>query len=195
MEQRIREIIARHRLVSGCVEELLPSIVRVAELLIRTLSAGNKVLVMGNGGSAADAQHLAAELVGRFVLERRGLPAVALTTDSSILTAIGNDYGFEAVFARQVEALAVAGDLVIGISTSGNSVNVRSAMARAREFSCATVGLLGRDGGALAAEVDIPLTMPLEETARVQEGHILIIHILCQLVEEGMFAAHNEEGQ
>jgi len=142
---------------------------------------------MGNGGSAGDAQHLAAEIVGRFKLERRGLPAIALTTDSSILTAIGNDYGFEQVFRRQVEALAAPGDVVIGISTSGNSPNVLAALTLAREIGCRTIGLLGRDGGTILPVVDLDLTVPSQDTPRIQEGHITMIHILCDLVERRLF--------
>jgi D-sedoheptulose 7-phosphate isomerase len=187
VEQRIGEIVDGHRTVVDAVVALTPSLMQVVGTLAEVLSAGRKVLVMGNGGSAADAQHLAAELVGRFVRERRGLPAIALTTDTSIITAVGNDYGFDAVFARQIEALAVEGDLVIGISTSGNSTNVLAGIIRARELGCRTVGLLGRDGGRLAAEVELPLTIPAAETARVQEGHILLIHIICDLLEQRLF--------
>jgi D-sedoheptulose 7-phosphate isomerase len=187
MEKRIREIVDRHRSVADSVAGLTPRIVQVVDMLAEALAAGHKVLVMGNGGSAADAQHLAAELVGRFVRERRGLPGIALTTDSSIITAIGNDYGFDAVFARQVEALATAGDVVLGISTSGNSANVLQGVLRARELGCRTIGLLGRDGGSLADQVELALTLPFAETARVQEGHILIIHIICDLLEQRLF--------
>jgi D-sedoheptulose 7-phosphate isomerase len=156
-------------------------------MLTTALAAGKKLLLMGNGGSAADAQHFAAEIVGRFRLERRGLPAIALSTDTSILTAIGNDYGFETIFRRQVEAHAVAGDVVIGISTSGSSKNVFTAMSLAREIGCLTIALLGRDGGTIKDIVDLDLTIPSQDTPRVQEGHITIIHILCDLIEKGLF--------
>jgi D-sedoheptulose 7-phosphate isomerase len=156
-------------------------------MLSTALAAGKKLLLMGNGGSAADAQHFAAEIVGRFRLERRGLPAIALSTDTSILTAIGNDYGFETIFRRQVEAHAVAGDVVIGISTSGSSKNVFTAMSLAREIGCLTIALLGRDGGTIKDIVDLDLTIPSQDTPRVQEGHITIIHILCDLIEKGLF--------
>ena len=167
--------------------DLTPRIAETVELLAEAFRSGNKLLVMGNGGSAADAQHLAAEIVGRFKMERRALPAIALTTDSSILTAIGNDYGFDAIFSRQVEALAVPGDVVIGISTSGNSRNVGAALELARTQGCRTVGLLGRDGGSIAGVVEISLVVPSGETPRIQEGHITIIHIVCDLLEQELF--------
>jgi D-sedoheptulose 7-phosphate isomerase len=187
MDQSIREIVDRHRSVADAVVLLAPAVAKGVDLLTEAFASGRKVLVMGNGGSAADAQHLAAELVGRFIRERRGLPAIALTTDSSILTAVGNDYGFDAVFSRQIEALAVPGDVVIGISTSGNSANVLQGIVRAQDLGCRTMGLLGRDGGSLAQSVDLAITIPNSETARVQEGHILIIHILCDLLEQRLF--------
>jgi D-sedoheptulose 7-phosphate isomerase len=156
-------------------------------LIIDALNAERKVLIMGNGGSAADAQHFAAELVGRFLLERRALPAIALTTDTSILTAVGNDYGFDEVFKRQVEALAAPGDVVVGISTSGCSNNVFHALTAANKIGCKTVGLLGRDGGNIAGIVSVNLTVPVQETPRIQEAHVTLIHILCDLVEQGLF--------
>ena len=183
----IRQLRATAEVMEGIERELTPRIAETVTLLATAFRNGNKLLVMGNGGSAADAQHLAAEIVGRFKMERRALPAVALTTDSSILTAIGNDYGFDAVFSRQVEALAVPGDLVIGISTSGNSRNVLSALELAKSRGCTTVGLLGRDGGAIAGMVDLPLVVPSSETPRIQEGHITIIHIICDLLERELF--------
>lgn len=164
--------------------EMQQQIAECAGMLIRTLQSGHKILIMGNGGSAADAQHFAAELVGRFRRERRGLAAIALSTDSSALTAIGNDYGFDAVFRRQVEALASPGDLVLGISTSGHSKNVIAAVEEAGRIGCNTIGLLGKDGGKLADMVTRALTVPGDETSFIQEAHIMIIHILCELVEE-----------
>ncbi len=160
---------------------------RCAERIADALAKGNKVLIMGNGGSAADSQHFAAELVGRFAMERKGLPAIALTTDTSILTAVGNDYGYDAIFTRQVEALARPGDIVIGLSTSGNSSNVFQAICRAKEIGCETIGLLGRDGGSLAGVVDRCLTIPVAETPRIQEAHIAILHILCDVIEKNLF--------
>ena len=184
----VRDHFAGHqRTVTLVAEQLSPLIVQVSEQISAALHLGNKVLLVGNGGSAADAQHFAAELVGRFLLERRALPAIALTTDTSILTAVGNDYGFDEIFARQVEALAAAGDLVLGISTSGHSANVIKALAAAQKKGCQTVGLLGRDGGRIAGMVDLALTVPSQETPRIQEAHQLIIHIICDLVEKDMF--------
>jgi D-sedoheptulose 7-phosphate isomerase len=162
-------------------------IVEAALLISDCLAAGGKLLLFGNGGSAADAQHLAAEFVGRFVVERPGLAAIALTTDSSILTAVANDYGFEHVFARQIEALARPGDVAIGISTSGNSANVLAAMKQAANQNLKTIGLVGKDGGALARCVDLAITVSSTNTARVQECHIAIGHILCELVENELF--------
>jgi D-sedoheptulose 7-phosphate isomerase len=167
--------------------DLSTGIDEVARTLVEAFRSGRKLLVMGNGGSAADAQHLAAEIVGRFRLERKALPAIALSTDTSILTAVGNDYGFDSVFRRQVEALAVEGDVVIGISTSGSSANILEALLRAREMRCLTIGLLGRDGGAIKGIVDTDLTVPGLDTPRIQEAHITIIHILCELVEQRLF--------
>ncbi|MRR53469.1 MAG: D-sedoheptulose 7-phosphate isomerase [Deltaproteobacteria bacterium] len=188
MKERIKAVFLSHREVMDALErELGPKIVQAANLLVDSFRSGKKILVMGNGGSAADAQHLAGEIVGRFRLERRGLPAIALSTDSSILTAVGNDYGFEAIFSRQVEALAQEGDVVIGISTSGSSPNVLSALRLAREMGCRTLGLLGKDGGSIRELVDIDLTVPGQDTPRIQEGHITIIHILCELVEQALF--------
>jgi D-sedoheptulose 7-phosphate isomerase len=188
MLDKIHSQLRAHQEVILTIEsKLIPQIAAAAEMLCDTLGAGKKVLLMGNGGSAADAQHFAAEIVGRFRLERRGLPAIALSTDTSILTAIGNDYGFEAIFRRQVEALAAEGDVVIGISTSGSSKNVFAALLLAREMGCRTVALLGKDGGSIKNIVDLDLTIPSGDTPRVQEGHIMIIHILCDLIEKGLF--------
>jgi D-sedoheptulose 7-phosphate isomerase len=172
---------------------MVPEIEQCALRMVETLRTGGKLLVMGNGGSAADAQHLAAELVGRFLMERRALPAIALTTDTSILTAVGNDYGFDQVFSRQVEALASPGDMVLGISTSGNSRNVINALATARDKGCKTIGLLGRDGGEIAGMVDLSLTVSSMETPRIQEAHQLIIHIICDLVEKQLFGSREEQ--
>ncbi len=159
-------------------------IAAVAREICRVLQNGNKMLLFGNGGSAADAQHLAAEWVGRFVRERRPLAALALSTDTSILTSVSNDYGFEHVFERQVRALARTGDLAIGISTSGNSPNVCLAVDAAREMGLITVGLTGCDGGKLGPRVHYHLNVPHREAARVQEVHIMIGHVLCQLVDD-----------
>lgn len=184
MDAVVDNSFAEHIALAELVRtELAGQISVCAQTLTNCLNNGGKILVCGNGGSAADAQHFAAELVGRFEVERCGLPAIALTTDSSCLTAIGNDYGFERVFSRQVEALAGEKDLLIGISTSGNSQNVLVALQAAKQIGCATVGLTGHDGGSIAAMVDCSLVVPTQRTARVQEMHLLIIHILCELID------------
>lgn len=160
-----------------------PVIERAASLLSGAMSSGRRLLLCGNGGSAADAQHLAAEMIGRFMVDRRALPAVALTTDTSVLTCIGNDYGFERIFERQVQALGSPGDVLLALSTSGRSENVRLALAAARQQGMITIGLLGGDGGPCAALCDVPIIVPSTSTARVQEAHGLIGHYLCEVVE------------
>lgn len=167
-----------------------PRIVQAAELLAERLRGGYKILVCGNGGSAADAQHFAAELVNRFEIERPGLAAIALTTDSSALTSIANDYAFEQIFARQVRALGRPGDVLLAISTSGHSPNVLVAIDAARELGMATLALTGRDGGRMAEQLgngDIEIRAVAPATARIQETHILIIHCLCDLVDWLLF--------
>lgn len=156
----------------------------VAHEMAEVLRRGGKLLFLGNGGSAADAQHLAAEFVNRFLVNRKALAALALTTDSSVLTSIGNDLGMEQVFSRQVEALARPGDLVVAISTSGNSPNVLRAVEAARRLGCGTIGLTGGSGGALAGAVDEAFVVPSQETPRIQETHITLGHALCALVED-----------
>jgi D-sedoheptulose 7-phosphate isomerase len=163
------------------------TIVKAASLIAECFRTGGKLLLFGNGGSAADAQHLAAEFVGRFVLERLALPAIALTTDSSILSAVGNDYGFDQIFARQIEAFGRPNDVVIAISTSGNSPNVIEAVKKAKEQNVKTIGLAGKDGGTLARCVDLAITVSSANTARVQECHIAIGHTMCELVENELF--------
>ncbi|MBA2852746.1 D-sedoheptulose 7-phosphate isomerase [Methanococcus maripaludis] len=153
-------------------------------IIVNALKNENKLLICGNGGSAADAQHFAAEIVGRYKLERKGYPAIALSTDTSILTAIGNDYGFEKIFERQVEALGKDGDILIGISTSGNSENVINAVNLAKNNGIYTIGLLGKDGGKLNNLVDLSLVVPSNNTPRVQECHLTIYHVICEEVEK-----------
>ena len=155
-----------------------------ANLCIDTLKNGRKILIFGNGGSAADAQHIAAELVGRYKVERMGLPAIALTTDTSALTSIGNDYGYARVFDRQVEALANKGDMAIGISTGGSSSNVISALKLAKEMGCKTIGFSGRDGGEMNDVCNVNLVIPAEDTPRIQEMHIVIGHTICHLIDQ-----------
>lgn len=165
-------------------EQYAPRIEAVARRMAETLRKGGKILFFGNGGSAADAQHLAAEFVNRFLRDRGALAAVSLTTDTSALTSIGNDLGFDQVFSRQVEALGRPGDLVIAISTSGNSPNVLRGVEAARRLGCATVGLTGGSGGLLASAVDDAFIVPSAETPRIQETHITLGHALCALVDE-----------
>lgn len=162
-------------------------VARVSELLVSALRGGNKILLFGNGGSAADAQHIAAELVGRFAFNRAALPALALSVNSSCVTAIGNDYGFDQVFSRQIEALGRPGDVAIGISTSGNSPNVMTGFSAAKKIGLHTVGLTGQTGGELLNKVDYCICAPSRETPRIQECHILIGHILSEIVEREIF--------
>ncbi|KYZ78191.1 phosphoheptose isomerase [Anaerosporomusa subterranea] len=162
----------------------LKGIQEFAQVCQKALQSGNTLFFMGNGGSAADSQHLASEFVGRFVKERRGLPAVALNTDTSILTAIGNDYGFENIFSRQVEALVNSGDVVVGLSTSGKSPNVVKAIETAKAKGAVTVGLTGDNGGRLQGLCDICIVVPTGITARIQEAHILIGHIVCEYIDQ-----------
>lgn len=167
--------------------ELLEAINVVAELCVSAYKSGRKILIAGNGGSAGDAQHIAAELVARFEFDRPGLPAIALTTDTSMITAIGNDYGYDCVFSRQLEANAVEGDVFIGISTSGNSKNILAAMASAKEKGVICVGLCG-EGGRIKDVSDHVISIPSTCTARIQESHILVGHILCGIIETSMFS-------
>ena len=183
--------LQEHRSVIDSLEPLIPRIAEIARRLTDSLKAGGKILWMGNGGSAADSQHLAAELVGRFNRERPGLPSIALTTDTSILTAVSNDYGFETAFARQIEALCRAEDVVVGLSTSGNSPNILAGIRAAKAIGAYTVGLAGKDGGALRALADTHLVVAASDTARIQEAHILIGHILCDWIEAEIVASQN----
>ena len=175
---------AHLKVFSDLLNNQIPIIEKCAEMIFETLMNGQKILLCGNGGSAADAQHIAAEFVGRFEKERRAFPAIALTTDTSALTAIGNDYGFEQLFARQIEALANTGDLLIGISTSGNSPNVSAAVMKAREKGCQTIGLTGSKGKKLAGLCDAAVLVPAARTSRIQEAHNVIGHLWCEFVDE-----------
>jgi len=179
-----KELKEHQELLNKVTQTMSLDIEDASNVLLDTLKSKKKILICGNGGSAADAQHIAAELVGRFKEERIALPAIALTTDSSILSAIGNDYGFDYIFARQVEALAHEGDTLIGISTSGNSKNVILALKRAKELGCKTIGLSGKGGGLMSKYCDLDLIIPSNNTARIQEMHILIAHIICQLIDD-----------
>ncbi|MRJ01841.1 MAG: D-sedoheptulose 7-phosphate isomerase [Epsilonproteobacteria bacterium] len=179
-----RELQAHQRAFEQVVEELRFHIYTASVLCTETLKNGGKILLFGNGGSAADAQHIAAELVGRFQRERRALPAIALTTDTSALTAIANDYDFSQIFARQLEGLAQKGDTVIAISTSGESENVLRGVEVARSRGCKVVGLLGRDGGRIKDLCDAAIVVAHHQTARIQEMHIMVGHIICALIDE-----------
>ena len=179
-----RALSAHHQALHS-LPALAPRLEALGETLVSCLRSGGKLLIFGNGGSAGDAQHIAAELTGRYVSERRGLAAIALTTDTSALTAIANDYGYDHVFARQVEALARPGDVVLGISTSGNSANVLRALEAALHIGCACFGFSGRDGGAMNALLgERNMAVRVTETARVQECHILLGHMLCEMVDQ-----------
>ncbi len=184
-EQRvIAELLEGSEVLRQTAYALSAEIVNVAEHIITTLHTGGKVMICGNGGSAADAQRFAAELVGRFRRERPGWAAIALTVDSSVMTSLSNDYGFEQVFARQVQALGQPEDILVTISTSGNSINVLAAVEAAIGLGVRTVGLTGAGGGALAEMVDHHLAIPSSNTAYIQQGHIAVLHMFCELVEE-----------
>ncbi|NPA59957.1 MAG: D-sedoheptulose 7-phosphate isomerase [Epsilonproteobacteria bacterium] len=169
-------------------ESLLDKIVEVSKLCVELYKGSNKTILAGNGGSAADAQHIAAELVGRYGFDRPSIPSLALTTDTSNLTAIGNDYGYDKVFSRQLEGMGQEGDVFIGISTSGNSLNIINAFKSAKEKGIKTVALVGKDGGEMAKMADYALIVPSDSTPRIQESHILIGHILCDIIEKEIFA-------
>jgi D-sedoheptulose 7-phosphate isomerase len=187
MKNTIRAELNLHlETVNKVISDFEQIIEEVAEILVDTIQNGNKIILFGNGGSAADAQHIAAELSGRYKKERRGLPALALTTDTSALTAISNDYGFDYVFSRQVEAIVKPGDTLIGISTSGNSKNVINGLLMGKDLNCKLIGLSGNDGGELTNVADINIVIPSNSTARIQEMHILIGHIFCQIIEENI---------
>ena len=189
MKELFDEALREHRKVIAGLETFYPDIEVIASQISETLKRGNKIMLCGNGGSAADAQHIATEFIVRFRgdFNRRSLPAIALTTDTSLLTACANDYGFDEVFKRQVEGLGNEGDLLIGISTSGNSPNVYKAIEYANEQNIQTVLLAGRDGGTIAGIAQYSIIIPHKNTARIQEAHITIGHILCRLTEELIF--------
>ena len=185
MMQMIQDELNSHqKTLRDTIDNLQSYIYTACMITTQTLQEGGKILIFGNGGSAADAQHIAAELTGRYKSERTALPAIALTTDTSALTAIGNDFGFKKIFERQVEALASEGDLLIGISTSGNSKNVLKALKLGKKLGCKTIGLSGCGGGAMSENCDINIIVPSNNTPRVQEMHILIGHIICQAVDD-----------
>ena len=183
IEREIQESIAVKQQLAGEAPQLISE---AARMIIASMQSGGKLIVFGNGGSAADAQHLSAELVGRYSKNRQALPAIALTTDSSVLTSISNDYGFDTVFSRQLEGLGKAGDVALAISTSGNSSNVLRATSLAKRLGIGTIGLTGKSGGKLRSHVDVCLTVPSDSTPRIQEAHSLIIHILSGIIENAM---------
>lgn len=183
---RLKELLAQ-----GRVEEIY----QAASLLIGALKGGGKIVAFGNGGSACDAQHLAAELVGRFRNSRKAFPALALSSDAALLTCLGNDFGYEQVFSRQIEALVRKTDAVVAISTSGNSPNVIAGVKASKQTGAKVVGLLGKDGGRVKSLVDVAILVPSDETPRIQEGHTTIIHILCRLIEENLLSLPGKGGQ
>jgi D-sedoheptulose 7-phosphate isomerase len=181
-----REMDGHIKTVQKTVENLQSYIYTACVITTEALQRGNKILLFGNGGSAADAQHIAAELSGRYKSQRRGLPGIALTTDTSALTAIGNDFGYERIFERQVEALANEGDVLIGISTSGNSDNVLRGLFKGRKMGCKTIGLSGKEGGNMGKFCDVNIVVPSNDTPRIQEMHIMIGHIICQAIDDAL---------
>ena len=180
------ELNAHKQTIEKTIEELQSYIYTACIITTETINNGGKILLFGNGGSAADAQHIAAELSGRYKSERRGLAGIALTTDTSVLTAVGNDYGFERIFDRQVEALANSGDVLIGISTSGHSKNVLRALSLGKNLGCITIGLSGNDGGVMDEFCDVNIIVPSSDTPRIQEMHILIGHIIAQAIDDSV---------
>ena len=188
MQSIIKHEFSEHIKASqNTLDSIADQIETASKICINSLKNGGKILIMGNGGSAADAQHIAAELVGRYKTERKGLPAIALTTDTSTITSIANDYGFLHVFDRQVEALAHKDDVVIGISTGGTSPNVVNALTAANKLDCKTIGLSGKDGGEFNSLCDVNLVVNSNDTPRIQEMHILIGHTICHLIEQESF--------
>ncbi len=184
MKDIVHQEINEHIEIASSIFSQSREIVTCANICIDCLESGGKILLFGNGGSASDAQHIAAELVGRYKTERIGLSAIALTTDTSIITSIGNDFGYDKIFSRQVEAIANSGDTFIGISTSGKSTNVINALKLARKLNCNAIGMSGRDGGEMNEICNINLVIKSDDTARIQEMHILIGHIICNLIDQ-----------
>ena len=191
VKERIAESISvKHQLLEN--EVLLDTVSRLADAIVECINCGGKLVLCGNGGSASDALHFAGEIVGRFVKERKAWPAVVLNADVATMTAIANDYGYDDVFARQAEGHLKPGDMFIGISTSGNSENVYRALLKAKEIGARTACLVGKDGGKIGREVDFPIIVPCQVTARVQECHINLIHILCEIAEKKLTEVETE---
>ncbi len=188
MRDKIKAIIKESiKIKEGLYSGQIENIEKAATIIIKALKDGGKLLVFGNGGSAADSQHIVAELVGRFKNERKALAAIALTTNTSTITALANDYGYTIVFARQIEALGKSGDVAFGISTSGNSKNIIEAIRKANALGLKTIGLIGGDGGQLKKECEVSIIVNSKDTPRIQESHGTIGHIICELIEEGQF--------
>lgn len=183
--QLTESISVKHAMVEDST--LVHLVDQISQACVDTIQAGGKILIAGNGGSASDAQHFAGELVSRFYFDRPGLPGIALTTDTSILTAIGNDYGYELAFSRQVQALGRPGDLFVGISTSGNSPNILKALDQARQMQLRTLGMTGRSGGQMVDRCDWCIRIPSDSTPRIQEGHEVVMHAICAFVEQAIF--------
>jgi len=181
IKQQLHESSEINRLIA---ETLSDRIAEIAVMIADCIKSGGKVIFFGNGGSASDAQHLAGELVGRFRMERNAFPALSLTTNTSIITAVANDYGYDMIFARQVEAFGREIDLIVGISTSGNSPNVVEGIKKAKQIGAKTIGMTGKDGGKIGEMADISLTVPSSDTPRIQEAHIVMGHIICDIVEK-----------
>ena len=191
MKSIILNEFKNHIAVSSKTMEAISGLIEIAaNICINSLKNGNKILLIGNGGSAADAQHIAAEIIGRYKEDRKGLPAIALTTDTSVITSISNDFGYLSVFTRQVEALANKDDVLIAISTGGSSSNIISAIKLAKELDCKTIGFSGKDGGVFNDLCDVNLLVASQDTPRIQEMHILIGHILCQLIDNAFIDSH-----
>jgi D-sedoheptulose 7-phosphate isomerase len=186
MKKTIEYEFKEHIKIAESLFNLTIEIENSAKICIESLKNGGKIILFGNGGSASDAQHIAAELVGRYKLNRKGLPALSLNTDTSVITSIGNDFGYDKIFERQVEAIANSKDVIIGISTSGNSQNVLNGLKMATKLNCKTIGLTGKDGGEMNHNCKVNLNVPSSNTARIQEMHIVIGHTLCHLIEQGL---------
>lgn len=187
MQNEIKSMIWESIETKRMCLELMPQIEKATHLVISALENNKKIILAGNGGSASQASHIAAEFIGRYKIERRGLPAIALTTDLAAITAIGNDYGFDTIFERQIEALGNEGDIFIALSTSGNSKNIIRAVERAKKLNLHVIGLLGKDGGKLKNTSSVEIIVPSNNTPRIQEAHLMILHIVCELVEKKLF--------
>jgi D-sedoheptulose 7-phosphate isomerase len=193
LQEVVQEILGEVACVSAAIKGMLQELSCAVDIIAERIDEGGCLILLGNGGSAAQAQHLAAEFVGRFQSDRRPLPAIALTTDTSALTAIGNDYGFEEIFARQLRALGRPGDVALAISTSGDSTNVLRALDVARERNIRAIGLTGRNGGQVRERVDLCLCAPSDSTPRIQEAHLVICHILCRLIESSVLPGESRD--